>query len=64
MIKNKIVFEVKKDDRIYAFYCDPECPLGEIFDAMCAMKSEIVQRINAVNIKPEEKKECTDECKQ
>lgn len=56
MIKNKVSFEVKKDERIYSFYCDPECPLGEIFDAMCAMKLEVVQRINAVNIKPEEQK--------
>jgi hypothetical protein len=63
MIKNKIAFEVKKDERIYAFYCDPECPLGEIFDVMCEMKSAIVQRINSVNIKPEEKTQSADESK-
>lgn len=64
MIKNKVAFEVKKDERIYAFYCDPECPLGEIFDVMCSMKSVVLERINAVSIKPEDKKECADECKQ
>lgn len=62
-VKNKVAFEIKKNEKIYAFYCDPECPLGEIFDAMCAIKAEIVQRINAVNIEPEQK-ECADECKQ
>ena len=47
MIKNKVAFEVKKDERIYSFYCDPECPLGEIFDVICIMKAEIVSRIQA-----------------
>jgi hypothetical protein len=55
MIKNKIAFEVKKEERIYSFNCDPDSPLGEIFDVLCSMQSEVVNRINAVNIKPEQK---------
>lgn len=57
MIKTKISFEVKKDERVYAFYCDPECPLGEIFDVLCMMKSEVVQRIQASEVKPESPEE-------
>ena len=66
MIKNKIELEVKKDARIYSFYCEIDSPLGELHDVLAQMKSEIVARIKAAEEaeKPQDKKECANECKQ
>lgn len=46
MIKSKTVLEVKRNDRIYQLECEPDSPLGEVYDALCAMRSFVVQRIN------------------
>ena len=45
MIKNFVALEHKVDDRVYQFFCDPNAPLGEIHDAICKMKSYVVDKI-------------------
>jgi hypothetical protein len=62
MIKNKIVFEIKKEDRVYSFFCDPESPLGEIFDVLSSMRSMVLEKLKEVEKQNTEKKDC-DECK-
>jgi hypothetical protein len=57
MLKTKIEFEVKKDERIYSFYCDPSAPLGEIFDVLCMIQSDISKRISEASKKQEQPKE-------
>lgn len=56
MIKTMIHMEVNKDDRKYAFFCDPTAPLGEIHDVLCMMKHEIVKQITDAHKKEEESK--------
>lgn len=63
MIKNKIAFEIKKEERLYNFYCDPESPLGEIFDVLSSMRSMVFEKLKEVEKQNSEKKDC-DECKQ
>lgn len=46
MLKNKSVLEVVKGAREYQFSCEPDSPLGEVFDALCQMKSYVVEKIN------------------
>lgn len=46
MIKQQTLLEVKAGERTYELACSPDSPLGELYDAICAMKSFIVQRIN------------------
>jgi len=59
MIKNKVVFEIEKDERNYLFIMEQDSPLGEIHDVLSSMRQEVVNRINSL-----EKEGCKDECKQ
>jgi len=45
-VKQKIVLEVKKEDRIYGFECAASGSLGEIFDVLQEMKAFVVQKLN------------------
>ncbi|HEY3527464.1 MAG TPA: hypothetical protein VGK47_14810 [Nitrososphaeraceae archaeon] len=45
MIKNHIVFEIKKDERNYQLLMNCDSPLGEIHDVLSEMKSVIVQKM-------------------
>jgi len=45
-VKQKIVLEVKKEDRIYGFECASNASLGEIFDVLQEMKTFVVQKLN------------------
>jgi hypothetical protein len=47
MIKNQIILEINKDQRIYQFHLSPESPLGEVFDVLNQMRAEILERINS-----------------
>jgi len=66
MFKQKFVLEVKgNNDRTYFFECDPQAPLGEIHDALFAMKNAVVKQIQAQNDvenASEEKSDCGEEC--
>ncbi len=45
MLKQKTLLEVKIDDKLYQFYCDPDSQLGQLHDALAQMKQYVVQRI-------------------
>lgn len=45
MLKQKSLLEVKKNERLYQFYCDCDSPLGELHDALAEIKQYVVQRI-------------------
>ena len=45
-LKQKTILEVKKEDKFYAFICDPSESLGNVYDALVDMLATIVQRIN------------------
>ncbi len=46
MQKNKVTLEVEKNSHIYMFQCDPDSPLGEIYDVLSEIRSHIVHRMN------------------
>lgn len=65
MIKNLIKLEHKIGDRVFHMYCDPDSPLGEVHDALSAMKAYIVARIkDAHELESKEKKDDCDSCSQ
>lgn len=57
MIKNKTVLETKVNERAYRLECSPDSPLGELHDAICEMKSYVVQMIHEANAKEHASKE-------
>lgn len=46
MFKQKLVLEHKIGDRLYEVHCQPDSPLGELFDALMAWKGWAVQRMS------------------
>lgn len=61
MFKQKMVLEVKgAEDRMHRLECDPSTPLGEVHDAVCAMKNFVVQKINEQNEQAEKEKCCNE----
>ena len=68
MFKPKSVLEVKGgNDRIYNFYCDNDSPLGEVHDALCSMRSFVLEQMKAVEEQEnpsEEKSECKESCEE
>lgn len=57
MFKQRFILEVKgSEERIYRFECESTSPMGEIHDALYAMKGAIINRMNESQ-KAEEKKE-------
>ena len=60
MFKQKVILDVKgNDERIHRYECDPDAPIGEIYDALCTMKNFVIEKIKEKG-KPleEESKEC------
>ena len=58
MFTQLMILEVKAlDDRIHRFECHPDSPLGEVHDALCAMKSEVVKKIMEIEEAEIKKKE-------
>lgn len=51
-VKDKKSLEVKIGERVYAFDCDPSSPLGEIHDALCQMKSFVINKMIDAEKKP------------
>ena len=48
MFKNLSILEVKgAEDRLYRFECDPNSPLGEVHDALCSLRSFVLDQMNA-----------------
>lgn len=46
MIKQQVILEVKKEDRIYQFQLPSNCSLGEVFDVLFQMRSYVVEKIS------------------
>ena len=59
MQKNKVVFEIVKNDRNYQLQCDNTAPLGELYDVLNEMQAYLVEIIKQNSIKEEKpKSEC------
>ena len=56
MVKNKIVLEVKKDDRLYELVCDNNSPLGELYDSLSQMLHFVVEKIKETEAAVAQKK--------
>lgn len=46
MIKQSVMLEVKRDDRVYQLQLPGDCPLGEVHDVLFQMRSFIIEKIN------------------
>ncbi len=57
MFKSKAFLEHKIGDRVYAFCCDNDSPLGEAHDALAKFKAHIVELINRAEQKPQDPSE-------
>jgi hypothetical protein len=54
MIKNITTLEHKIGERVYQFICDPQSPLGELHDALHAMRNFVISKMQEVDKKNEE----------
>jgi hypothetical protein len=45
MLKQSVMLEVKKEDRIYTLLLPPNCPLGEVHDVIYQMRTFIVEKV-------------------
>jgi hypothetical protein len=45
MVKNKLVLEIKINDKFYQLLCDPDSQLGQLHDALSQMRQYVVQQI-------------------
>jgi hypothetical protein len=41
--------EIKISERTYQFFCGSDSPIGEVHDALAAMKSFVVEKIKAAD---------------
>ena len=48
MIKNQVIFKIQKGDRDYILSLAPDSPLGELFDVLTQMRTEVLLKIEAV----------------
>ena len=56
---SKSALEVKgSNNRSYSFHCSPDSPLGEVHDALCTMKKQIIDEMKKFEDK--QNKECKD----
>lgn len=61
MIKNRTILEYKVNERVYEFSCDPNSPLGEIYDALTHTLNFVLDKMKPINEKPKEEKEAAVE---
>lgn len=54
MIKNRVLFEEKVNERIYQFYCDADSPLGELHDVLMKWKGYTVERMQSAQAEEQE----------
>lgn len=57
MIGQRTVLEIKKGEKTYSFYCEPDALLGEVHDVLAEMKAKVVAMILERDKPAEEKKE-------
>lgn len=46
MINNITKLEVKIGEKVYQFLCEVDSPIGQVHDALSAMKGFVIQKIN------------------
>lgn len=56
MVKNKIVLEVRKDERLYELVCDNNSPLGELYDSLSQMLNFVIEKIKETEAAVTQKK--------
>lgn len=58
----KIEFKIEINEKSYQFLCDNNSPLGELYDALSAMRSFVIEKMLEVEKmqENEEKQENTD----
>lgn len=57
MISNIAKLSIKIGERSYELLCACDAPIGEVHDALCAMKSYVVKRIQDADKAPDEPKQ-------
>lgn len=62
MIKSKTVLHHKIGDRDYNLEVSPDSPLGELHDALVAMKNFVIQKMQEVEQKPVSCDESNKQC--
>ena len=53
MIKTLSILEISKESRKYQLILSPDSPLGECFDVLTEMRSDILKLINERSKEPE-----------
>lgn len=61
MIKNKTILEVTEGEFKVQTECDPNMPLGYLYNAICKQLAYVIQRIQESQPK-EEQKNCEGSC--
>ncbi len=61
MYKAKVQLEVKRGDKAYSLYCEPDSQLGEIYDVLSEMSRYVVSKINELQKASEPKQEAAPE---
>lgn len=46
MINNITKLEVKIGEKVYQFLCEVDSPIGQVHDALSAMKGFVIEKIN------------------
>jgi len=46
MLKQQVIFEVKRDNRVYQLQLPENSPLGEVHDVLFQMRSFVIDKIN------------------
>lgn len=57
MLSTQVKLEVEVGERCYQFLCPNDAPIGEVHDALCTMKSFVVNRIQEADKAPNEVKQ-------
>lgn len=66
MFKQKLCIELEgAEGRKYSLHCEPNAPLGELYDVLYKMKAAIMHQLNESHKKDKLEKECDqEECKE
>lgn len=57
MINNITKLEIKIEERVYQFLCEVDSPIGQVHDALSAMKGFVIQRMKEAEQPPSEETE-------
>ena len=54
MISEKPLFEIELHEKTYRLYCDNDCPVGGLHDALMMMKGIVVEKMQAAQQEEED----------